>query len=106
MNQPTNNQGNDISSILHADDFLRSSGHLTSYHFNNLVLTTLCAVPKLKNVAFDIDQNKRTLHAIFYLSRFGMVFYNKDKITKTALALYREYLSEYSYSSEFRIYKK
>ncbi len=93
-----------LSNAMYSDEFLRSFGILSDFQKNNLVLVTMCACTKIKNVHFTIDSNNKNIDATLYLGWFNLKFANKQKIVNQLKALYSEYIPNYTIRIKFQYY--
>lgn len=93
-----------LPDIMQADSFLRGSGMIGDVQRNNLILTSLCACPQLKNIAFDIDTNNRKIEVTLYLGRWRYLFTSRNRMVDQLTAMYQEYLPNFSFLFKFDIY--
>lgn len=91
--------------ILMSDEFLREFGYLGDFQLNVLVIETLCIAKELKNVSFNVDKNKKYIEATLYLSFWGLLLYNKQKIINRLSEFYSEYLPAYKFKIVFKKYR-
>lgn len=89
-----------------ADDFLRSNDIIGPTQINNLILVTLCAIPKIKNISMDIDTENKKIDVIVFLNRWNMLFANKAKIVSSIDHLWIQYIPNYSIKVRFAVYGK
>ena len=96
----------DLETILNADLWLRDMGVIGKAQLNNLILTSMCACPELKNIAFDYPKNnpENKITATLYLGRWKYLTGSRQKLVDKLANLFNDYMPQYTFNFKFAIY--